>query len=166
MDEVLTQTLLSFEIDLWNAIGERIGYTIDFVRIDCLPALRKWISGDVDTCSQSGQHYASAPAEVWFYAAVRTFSVFLSNRGWGQQWRMWKDLEGKGIALREVDAYPFARTKKGRNCWGWQTRLWPIWLQTAAILICIRSGSGWTLWKRSQRKSTDKNTCRKTRRIL
>ena len=104
MYEELTQTLSGFEIDLWNAIGERIGYKIDFVRIDMPACFAEMDLGHVDTVAKQVS-ITPARRQKYDFTQPYFFSPYsLTVAEANNEVKTWKDLEGKSIALREGDA--------------------------------------------------------------
>lgn len=104
MYEELTKTLSGFEIDMWNAIGARIGYKVDFVRIDMPACFAEMDLGHVDTVAKQVS-ITPARQQKYDFTQPYFFSPYsLTVAESNDEVKTWKDLEGKSIALREGDA--------------------------------------------------------------
>ena len=99
-----TQEWSGFEIDLWRAIGEKVGYEVQWVRLDNPATFAELDLGRVDTVAKQ---ISITPVRQQKYDFTQPFffsPYCLTVREDNNEVKSWKDMEGKTIGLAEGSA--------------------------------------------------------------
>lgn len=99
-----TKEWSGFEIDMWNEIGKRIGYDVEFVQEDVATAFGDLEIGKVDTVAKQIS-ITPAREEKYDFTQPYFFSPYsLMVRGDNTDINTWSDMEGKTIGLADGSA--------------------------------------------------------------
>lgn len=99
-----TKEWSGFEIDMWNEIGKRIGYEVEFVQEDVATAFGDLEIGKVDTVAKQIS-ITPAREEKYDFTQPYFFSPYsLMVRGDNTDINTWADMEGKTIGLADGSA--------------------------------------------------------------
>lgn len=99
-----TKEWSGFEIDMWNEIGKRIGYEVEFVQEDVATAFGDLEIGKVDTVAKQIS-ITPAREEKYDFTQPYFFSPYsLMVRGDNTDINTWVDMEGKTIGLADGSA--------------------------------------------------------------
>lgn len=99
-----TKKWSGFEIDMWNEIGKRIGYEVEFVQEDVATAFGDLEIGKVDTVAKQIS-ITPAREEKYDFTQPYFFSPYsLMVRGDNTDINTWADMEGKTIGLADGSA--------------------------------------------------------------
>ncbi len=99
-----TKEWFGFEIDMWNEIGKRIGYEVEFVQEDVATAFGDLEIGKVDTVAKQIS-ITPAREEKYDFTQPYFFSPYsLMVRGDNTDINTWADMEGKTIGLADGSA--------------------------------------------------------------
>ena len=99
-----TKEWSGFEIDMWNEIGKRIGYDVEFVQEDVATAFGDLEIGKVDTVAKQIS-ITPAREEKYDFTQPYFFSPYsLMVRGDNTDINTWADMEGKTIGLADGSA--------------------------------------------------------------
>lgn len=93
-----------FDIDMWNEIGKRAGYDIEFVRMSLVAAFAELDLGHVDTVAQQISITPAREEKYDFTIPYFLAPTCLTIRGDNDEITCWADMKGKTIALLEGDA--------------------------------------------------------------